>query len=315
MKNFIIDFTQKIDFPKEATKFFADLYARLDEDDVENLEYWRDIFMWHRDYQDESVDKTEIWIVAEKGIAELAQRKDINIMSMNMLFFIICAKKLSSDYSANGLDGQLYWDIMRDLKYKMEETKKLHDIWGSHTFSWYHRIFTMRTFALGRFQYTDGTFKGEDMGFGSFTLHKGDRVYDFHIPSSGPMTTEMRMASYKKAYEFFKKPDEKYVVFACGSWLIYPGNREVFTEGSNLLSFMEDFEPVSFEEASEENRFRDAWRVFYKDFDGNTSALPRETSLQRRYIEWLGADKSHGVGRGYGVIVFDGEKIVRSNKE
>ncbi len=315
MEKYIRDFTAKIGFPADATSFFAELYNSLDDETVKKLEYWRDVFMWHRDFEDKSIDKTEIWDVAEKGVAELADKSGVNVMSMGMLFFIMCAKLLEGDYRQKGLDDSLYLEIMKDLTYKLEETKKLHDVWGSHTFSWYHRIFTMRTFALGRFQYTNGIFKGEDMKFGSFTLHKGDRVCDFHIPSSGPMTAEMRMASYKKAYEFFKKPDEKYVVLACGSWLLYPGNREVFAEGSNLLSFMDDFESVSFEEASEENRFRDAWRVFYKDFDGNTSALPRETSLQRRYIEWLDADKSHGVGRGYGVIVFDGEKIVRSNKE
>lgn len=308
MERYICDFTEKIGFPADARDFFAELYNSLDGKTVKKLEYWRDIFMWHRDFEDKSIDKTEIWGVTEKGVAELADKSGVNVMSMDMLFFLMCAKLLEDDYRQNGLDDSLYLEIMKDLTYKLEETKKLHDVWGSHTFSWYHRIFTMRTFALGRFQYTDGYFKGEDMKIGDFTLAKGQPVYDIHIPSSGPMTAEKRLDSYKKAYNFFKKPGEQYVVFACGSWLLYPGNREVFAQGSNLMGFMDDFTPVSCEEPTPDNLFRDAWRVFYVPYNGDTSALPADTSLQRSYIKWLG--EGGGVGRGYGVIVFDGERIV-----
>ena len=58
---------------------------------------------------------------------------------------------------------------------------------------------------------------------------------------------------------------------------------------------------------SENDTFEDAWRVFSKNYDGDTSALPKKTALQKNVAKWL--EKGIKTGAGYGVTVFDGKKI------
>ena len=139
-------------------------------------------------------------------------------------------------------------------------------------------------------------------------LKKGDRVINIHIPSSGAMTDEMRLESYKKAYEFFKKDGEKNLVFVCYSWLLYPALENIYPKGSNLYNFFKEFDIIS-EEVHPVLPFTNAWRVYYKDYYGDNSVLTENTTLERNISNWLkGGNK---IGGGYGVIVFDGEKILK----
>jgi len=137
-------------------------------------------------------------------------------------------------------------------------------------------------------------------------LKKGDTVFAFHIPSSGSMTREMRYDSYKKAFNFFMKHNEKYIPIVCESWLIYPNNSEFFPKDSNLYDFMNDFDILYGYE--NENAFPDSWRIFNMDFEGDTSVLPKETRLQANIAKYLDSGKK--IGNGYGIILFDGEKII-----
>ena len=52
----------------------------------------------------------------------------------------------------------------------------------------------------------------------------------------------------------------------------------------------------------------DLWRVFYKERKKDPKELPRDTSLQRGYADWL--MKGNKVGMGYGVFFFDGENCL-----
>ena len=49
-----------------------------------------------------------------------------------------------------------------------------------------------------------------------------------------PLTDEVRFDAYKKAYEFFKdqRREDGLIIFECGSWLLYEGNKEIF--GDNI---------------------------------------------------------------------------------
>ena len=49
--------------------------------------------------------------------------------------------------------------------------------------------------------------------------------------------------------------------------------------------------------------------VFYRDFEGDTSVLPQETSLQKSFVKYLEeTPKLHGTGSG--ILLFDGKKIL-----
>ena len=80
----------------------------------------------------------------------------------------------------------------------------------------------------------------------------------------------------------------------------------VLPEKSNILKFMSDFEII---ESEEKDKFDDAWRVFDKYGYKSPKKWPENTSLRRAFKQRvLSGGKT---GHGFGVIVFDGEKIVR----
>ena len=74
----------------------------------------------------------------------------------------------------------------------------------------------------------------------------------------------------------------------------------------NTIKFINDFEIVS-SEASD--KFNDAWRIFDKYGYKSPKKWPEDTSMRRAFKNHvLSGGKT---GHGHGIIVFDGEKIVR----
>ena len=51
------------------------------------------------------------------------------------------------------------------------------------------------------------------------------------------------------------------------------------------------------------------WRIFGKDAGLPAEQLPRDTGLRRAYADWI--QKGGNVGGGYGILFFDGEKIIK----
>jgi len=135
----------------------------------------------------------------------------------------------------------------------------------------------------------------------------GETVVACHIPSSGPLLTEDVMASLRRAYAFFGNThrDGKLIV-TTSSWLVYPPYQgTVFPVGSNVYRFAALFDVIS----EKDTDFGDFWRVFNVPYSKETLAnVPEDTSMRRRMKQYL---QNGGImGSGYGVIVFDGEKIV-----
>ena len=115
------------------------------------------------------------------------------------------------------------------------------------------------------------------------------------------------MDSYRRAYPHFKDmfPDG-IVVFGCGSWLLYPRHREFLPDWMNIRKFMDDFEIVSWEEKP---NFGNDWRVFGHYTELPLEQWPKDTALRKAYAEWLLAGNK--AGDGFGIFLFDGEKIIR----
>jgi len=211
------------------------------------------------------------------------------------------------NYENAGLSISLYYSLICDITCKMRECRARYNIIGVSSFNWFHKQFLMQLFSLGRFQYVKGEFSASfPYCFKDITVNPGDDVYYIHIPSGDSMTEKKRYASYKKAFDFFGKKSGEHIIFVCESWLLYPQNKFIFPENSNLMGFLNDFDIIKSYE--HEEPFRNAWCIFYKNYEGDTSVLPHETTLQKNYIKWL--DAGNKVGIGYGIIIFDGEKIV-----
>ena len=138
-------------------------------------------------------------------------------------------------------------------------------------------------------------------------VRPGDKVKSVHIPSSGePFDQAARLASYKKAYQFFKEELQGGpLVCVCGSWLLYPPYRGILSPTSNVVSFAGDWDILSSQESEE---FHDAWRVFGAASKLPPEQWPEDTSMRRAYKKWI--LEGHKAGSGFGVLLFDGEKIL-----
>ncbi len=294
---FLANFMIHIEFPKKAQDIFMQLYKRIqgDVDYSKQLCTLSDLFM-NREYEK-----------AFEGIDLLASDMEEHSHTMSMLLLLLCADPLFNLYQKRGLSESLYWDTMKDLTYKLNECHQVYGIWGVFVRNWYPGFYELSRFALGRMQYEYSEFELDHFEWNGIRVTKGDKVINMHIPSCGSFTEDIRLDSYKKAYEFYKKDfGDKPIPMVCSSWLLFPEHRKILSEDSNIRGFMNDF---SYIVGELDDKFEDGWRVFGSDFMKAPKDWPRKTTLQKAYGDHI--DMGGKTGSGYGVFFFDGEKILR----
>ncbi|MBR0509503.1 MAG: hypothetical protein IJJ85_05250 [Clostridia bacterium] len=289
-------------YPKEAEALFTDVLKSLDGTAAgAGFDRLLDAYM-----QTQTLSLGD----ALAAIDALAETMGISPYTLDFVFIMKCTEIVKARYAAAGIDEKNFWQSADDLRCKLLECIECKGVPGTFVAGWNDGFLKMNRFAYGRFQYEVITY---DFDFDFVTasgkkITSGDTLINFHIPSSGvPLTDEVRMASYKEAYGHYKHlfPDGQ-VVFRCSSWLLYPRHKEFLPPQSNILKFLSDFEIICWEE---KENFGDIWRVFGRYADLPYDQLPRDTSLRKAYAEWLCAGNKSG--SGCGVIVFDGEKIIR----
>lgn len=230
--------------------------------------------------------------------------------TLDFVFLLRAAEVMHGLYKERGLSDELFNNTIMDLKYKYDECVKCKEVHGTFVASWNTGFFALTRYCLGRYQFDMSTYGGDDFtSSAGITIKKGDKTLGFHIPSSGvPLTDEVRLDSFKKAYEFFPeyRREDGLMIFECGSWLIFEEYKNFLPENSNTIKFINDFEIVSSEPKDE---FDDAWRIFDKYGFKSPKKWPEDTSMRRAFKNHvLSGGKT---GHGHGIIVFDGEKIVR----
>lgn len=219
-----------------------------------------------------------------------------------LILFICLSKSLKRYYEEAGYGEEIWFTTMCDLKWKVEECKQVQGICGTFVPYWYVRFYKLERFGFGKLQFEFVKFNREYACDG-VVLKPDSRVINVHIPRTGTkLDRESMNASYKMAAEFFKKMlREEPVVFVCHSWFLYPRNKEVLSEKSNLYAFISDFDIIEQEEYED---YREVWRLFDVQYDGNVDHLPQNTSLRRAYADWI--RRGEKTGRGYGVYVYKG---------
>ena len=221
-----------------------------------------------------------------------------------------CTEILRENYIKRGVPLSVFYEGVDDLRCKLLECMECEHVPGTFVAGWNNGFLKMDRFAYGRFQYEVRKY-GFDFDFMMKCGHKvqkGDTYLNFHIPSSGiPLTDEVRFDSYRRAWARYKDlfPDGR-VLFGCGSWLLYPRHREFLPEKLNIRRFMDDFEIVCWEE---KDHFGNDWRVFGHYTELPLEQWPRDTALRKAYVDWLLAGNK--AGDGFGLFLFDGERIVR----
>ena len=263
------------------------------------------------DYEQQLTDIGNAWRETKKidttidARKALSQKSGVNLFAVNMAVVVASSKWLLEDYKQKNIPENIFWDTMADIKCKLIECKQVKGVYGTFVENWYDGIFDCNILQLGRFAYEKTTF-GEDTPcvIGDYTINKDDTVYSIHIPSSGPMPLDVRLDSYKKAYEFLG--GGKPVVLMCRSWLLFSKNKEIFPPHLNLVSFGDDFRLLW---DYDDEKYLNCWRIFGVEYDGDPDKLPYDNTPRRAMVDYL---KKGGIpGGSKGVFVFDGEKIIK----
>ena len=289
---------ERLEFPTEAITVLQDACDRL-------LANHQIQMLWKE-------AEKQLFLGEEKEylfpLEQVVATSGVDRRTADMVFLLRCIEPLKEAYAAKELPETLLWETMRDLRYKLMECYKTYGVWGTFVTSWYGNFYRLGRFALGRLQYEKKPFRFEEGMCYRGLVRAGDLVLHTHIPSSGPLLYEDVMNSLRRAYDFYREDlREGKLVFDCSSWLLYPPYfKTVFAEGSNLHRFGSLFDVI---QEKEDTEYADFWRLFGLPYsDENLLAAPTDTSLRRRMKDYLLSGGK--MGSGYGVILFDGEKII-----
>ncbi len=210
-------------------------------------------------------------------------------------------------YMERGISEEIYWDSMRDITVWTKTCMKMRGHVGLYEYGWILNFLTASIVRLHRLEFHIISFMDKKTwSKNGITVNGGEPVINIHIPEDGPLYHEDVMESYRRAYHYFGCTGIQ--AFVCNSWLLYPGNYEFLTERSNIRKFMNDFDIIT---RHDSKYCGDLWRVFgpCQPFD-NTAKFPCDTELQRNMIRYLN-EHDYTTGSGYGIFLFDGEKIVK----
>lgn len=290
----ITEIAKKINFPEEAIEYFKEKHDAL----MARPELYSELYR--------AMD--EFYMKGDRSFIEIldkvAAEADIPNYSVHMIFLLLAARPLRYIYRQQGISEDIYYETLTDLKCKLMECKNVQGCWGTFVGWWYPDMFRCKIVKLGRLEYERLAFPHDDYkGF----LKKGDKVFNCHIPSSGPVTKESVIESLKIAYAFFSDELKDGILpVYCSSWMLYPGHKELYPEGSNLRNFYELFDIFAEVEDKSNHNF---WRLFNVDYSPETfEAAPENTTLQRNIKNYIRSGKNMGTGKG--VLLFDGEKIL-----
>ncbi len=233
-------------------------------------------------------------VEAWNPINALGEKAGVHQFTMHQLFLIYCAEEAKVRHLAAGYSEQLYWDNMKDLKYKMEETHQVHGIWGVYCGPWLASFHLLKRFCLGRLQF-EMCPGGFDYELAGHVLHSEDKLVNVHIPSFGKLDYEDVLDAYSRAAEFFGHlfPDGA-VWFHCKTWMLYP-QVIALIPGGNIKRFSEDYDIVySGINPSEDDRYR----VFMLPSHVPVTEYPENSTLQRKLKAWLLEGNTMGVASG-----------------
>lgn len=210
-------------------------------------------------------------------------------------------------YKERGISEEIYWSSMRDITVWTKTCMKMRGHVGLYEYGWIINFLQASIVRLHRLEFHIISFMDDKTWTkAGVTVNGGDPVINIHIPEDGPLTHEDVIESYRQAYRYFGCSGAR--AFVCSSWLLYPGNYEFLSERSNIRKFMNDFDIITRHDSRWSS---DLWRVFGPCFPCDDLAkLPEDTELRRNMKQYLN-DHDFTTGSGYGIFMFDGEKIIK----
>lgn len=289
MKDYIMDFMKKFEYPEEAEKSLLYAYSCIDKDDFSEI---LNIYK-----KNKNCDFTRLL----GKISELSRRSGISVFQGHQILLICMSEHLKNLYKQKGYTDEMWKCSMYDLKYKLIECYKVKGIWGNFVADWETGFFDLTRFAFGRLQFELDQFEKEIFTKNGITIRKGDPVINVHIPrTQTPLDRQSCRVSYEEALNFFKPVFKGFPeVFVIYSWLLYPGYRKLLSEKSNIYRFATDYSVLYVTE--NENPSDNMWRLFDMEWTGDINDYPGDTSFRRNMKQYL---KEGGkLGSAYAVYI------------
>lgn len=285
MRSYIDSFMRLCEYPDDARKCLLDAYDKITSigDGLCNL-----VAEYEADYK---ID----YEAALSKMKEISLESGVHEYTGALLLFICYTRGLRAHYEREGISLDLFLPTVLDLRYKLDECQCVYGIVGSFVAKLFAGFFNLTRFALGRLQFEIVEFGGE-YDNGEIKLTPESRVINVHIPRTlTPLDRKSTLESYRLAAEFFAPKLNGSIVFTCNSWLLFPRHKEMLKDGSNILEFMNDYDPVA---SGEYSNYNEIWRLFDKIYDGDPSHLPADSSLRRAYVEIISRGERTGWGKG-----------------
>lgn len=255
----------------------------------------------------EEYDKIRKNECESKLIYALADNMGLERDSVMLAVCLMLGADARERYDKAGISKEIYLDSMREITIWAKTCMKMRGHVGLYEYGWIINFLQISIVRLHRLEFHIIPFlKDRTWSKDGITICGRDPVINIHIPEDGSLNHDDVLESYRRAYRYFGCTGKR--AFVCHSWLLYPGNYEFLSEDSNIRKFMDDFDIINRRDTKWDG---DLWRVFGPCFPcEDTSKLPRETKLQRDMIRYLN-EHDYTTGNGYGIFLFDGEKIIK----
>ncbi len=298
-KKHMQDLITQLSFPLDAQKTFTDAFDRISRDKTASARF----SCLLQEYDDTEHCSYKHLLTEVKVIGETL---GIHEYTISLLLFLCMAEKLRYRYLERGIDEDIYFNAMLDMRYKLEECRLVYGINGSFVPQWYYRFFNLTCFALGRLQF-ELTATEKPYEIGGITLPAGSKAIYIHIPRTGTklnhsaVLESYRLAAKMFADEFQSQP----ITFMCASWLLDPWNLTVLSPTSNIAAFINDFKMV---DSGSYDDYEEMWRLFDCLCTEDTSNLPKDSSLRRAYADRM--ERKEPVGWGRGLFIYRDGKIL-----
>jgi hypothetical protein len=119
-------------------------------------------------------------------------------------------------------------------------------------------------------------------------LQHGDTVLDLHIPRKDPLSAETCGDSYRQALEFFPRifPERSWKALYCHTWFFTPQLQSFLPPESSIVKFQREFYLFPFP-----GSVGFLWSFVFGEKYPDPATAPRDTSLRRAVLDWIGQGK------------------------
>ena len=241
---------------------------------------------------------SELW----QELTAIAEQLGIHRFTAHLALLAHCVPEAKRRYAEAGIPEDIYWDSMKDIRFKMMETHYIHGVWGVYCGQWLSKFLTRDIICLGRLQFepVQAQFACR---IGDRQIDVGDAMLSVHIPSFGKLVYADVLDAYRRAGVFFRDrfPGGE-IWLRSVTWILYPPVHAMLPEG-NMRRWAEDYKVVH---TKEDPSGTDLYRIFHLPNGTPIDRYPDSNTLQRRLKAWILEGNSMGLGCGY-LLLQDGE--------